>query len=1002
MSQAAEPRMRRATTSTTRGGPDVGSGRHRVVIVRMTRGILGALGVVGAALLSIGVVQAQDDGATPEPPADAATFEPLSTHARVAVLGDELLAGSGVSPLRPGVCLQSEHDPVTQASWTHESLVLVTNEACASATIADVARQQIPTITPEADTVFIGGRSLEFDWPALETACVAKSSRTAPTCEAEATAARASVASAFFSWRAALLQIVRVAEGANVVVVEPPIPSDDPQVAGVFESAASLRRAVVESLPELPVTILELDPLFEGHRLDDDDPWVRAATPSAIPTERGVTEILDIIAALLPDAPAVDNPAPEVAQVAVLIGSGADAAGQRALFAEGAESWMSSFDRARQDVTVALIPIAAVESPDPVEPEPDPADPVEPEPDPADPAEPEPDPAEPEPDPAGPVEPEPEPADRDDDLAEETPIPDAIEAPEPDDFDLEQFAGDAGLQATPPPDLIEDDADMPVELIDDEPIQDDPPDTNEPPAPEQPNDVIDDNLVDPVDNETETDEPETDDIVPDTLFASTAETLRTGIESIGSDGSSGIAQLTTAMATAGALEWADVAQRTIVVIMPPGLELDPASPIVSDGLDGIDVIVVAADADLPTELPVPEPATGIERIDVPTAIAVRRGDPIRITAAAELAFAVDAAIEWTLADERRAVGQRAEISSDDLEPGLTRLDLIVTTRDRTIERAILLDVSLDGDGVEIDSCPVTFDPVPTDLDADGVGDACDPDDDDDGIDDLRDPCPTTPNRTLADADLDGLPDTCDPDSTDGPATDTDLDTVPDRVDNCPSIRNRSQLDSNDNGFGDPCEPPVGLVCSIVGTAGDDRLIGTLGDDVICGLGGDDVLIGSGGDDVLHGGAGNDELRGGDGDDVLHGESGTDRLFGGDGDDLLLAGAGVDAAAGEAGDDWFFGGADDDTFDGGPGDDIGFGGDGDDALLGGAGDDTLSGDRGADTLSGGLDGDLLIGGGGRDLLSGNKGPDRLIGINAADTATGGGGVDLIDSDAITIG
>ncbi|HKE73492.1 MAG TPA: neocarzinostatin apoprotein domain-containing protein, partial [Acidimicrobiales bacterium] len=54
---------------------------------------------------------------------------------------------------------------------------------------------------------------------------------------------------------------------------------------------------------------------------------------------------------------------------------------------------------------------------------------------------------------------------------------------------------------------------------------------------------------------------------------------------------------------------------------------------------------------------------------------------------------------------------------------------------------------------------------------------------------------------------------------------------------------------------------VAAGCTIVGTAGDDRLTGTAGDDVLCGLGGDDVLSGL---------AGNDRILGGDGDDVLRG------------------------------------------------------------------------------------------------------------------------------------
>ena len=77
-------------------------------------------------------------------------------------------------------------------------------------------------------------------------------------------------------------------------------------------------------------------------------------------------------------------------------------------------------------------------------------------------------------------------------------------------------------------------------------------------------------------------------------------------------------------------------------------------------------------------------------------------------------------------------------------------------------------------------------------------------------------------------------------------------------------------------------------CTIVGTAGDDRLTGTDGDDVICGLGGNDVLSGLAGNDRIVGGDGDDVLRGGRGADVLEGGAGRDRAEGGKGRDLCTA------------------------------------------------------------------------------------------------------------------
>src|SRR5690606_22110949 len=51
-----------------------------------------------------------------------------------------------------------------------------------------------------------------------------------------------------------------------------------------------------------------------------------------------------------------------------------------------------------------------------------------------------------------------------------------------------------------------------------------------------------------------------------------------------------------------------------------------------------------------------------------------------------------------------------------------------------------------------------------DLEGDGAGDACDTDDDGDGVDDSTDNCPVVSNADQADDDEDGMGDACDPDS----------------------------------------------------------------------------------------------------------------------------------------------------------------------------------------------------------------------------------------------
>jgi uncharacterized protein YjbI with pentapeptide repeats len=61
-----------------------------------------------------------------------------------------------------------------------------------------------------------------------------------------------------------------------------------------------------------------------------------------------------------------------------------------------------------------------------------------------------------------------------------------------------------------------------------------------------------------------------------------------------------------------------------------------------------------------------------------------------------------------------------------------------------------------------DNCPSVPNPEQTNSDFDALGDACDPDDDNDGIGDEVDDCPTTPDPGQADANGDGLGNACDP------------------------------------------------------------------------------------------------------------------------------------------------------------------------------------------------------------------------------------------------
>lgn len=90
----------------------------------------------------------------------------------------------------------------------------------------------------------------------------------------------------------------------------------------------------------------------------------------------------------------------------------------------------------------------------------------------------------------------------------------------------------------------------------------------------------------------------------------------------------------------------------------------------------------------------------------------------------------------------------------------------------------------DGDNVGTnDNCPDTYNPTQSDYNSDGDGDACDPDDDSDGVMDGFDTCPqgvlSWTSETITDHDGDGCKDTTDED------LDDDNDGIPDMTDSCP-------------------------------------------------------------------------------------------------------------------------------------------------------------------------------------------------------------------------
>lgn len=157
----------------------------------------------------------------------------------------------------------------------------------------------------------------------------------------------------------------------------------------------------------------------------------------------------------------------------------------------------------------------------------------------------------------------------------------------------------------------------------------------------------------------------------------------------------------------------------------------------------------------------------------------------------------------------------SDASDDTDSDGQTNLQEYQASTNPLLDNADTTDSDGDGTTDVLDNCPAVSNPTQSDNDGDRLGDACDSDDDNDGLSDTYEDSigldSTDASDALQDADGDGASNIeefyagTNPNISDASSQDADVDSIADNLDNCPSIANADQTDTDSDGTGDICD-----------------------------------------------------------------------------------------------------------------------------------------------------------------------------------------------------